>query len=407
MSTTLITILGKGRDNTQTGYREATYQFNDLTQLKTPFFGLALAEHLKPKTLVILGTAGSMWGVLIEHFAGHDHNETLRLELMDAESQGAVTQGLLDRVTPLLQESIAHEVVLRLIPNGKSDEEQIGILQVIADTLGRQQTNIHLDITHGFRHLAIIGFLSAAMLERLRAQLSVEALWYGALDMTQNNLTPVIRLDGLNAVQHWVSALDRFDASGDYSVFAHLLEADGLPADKARCLVDAAFYETTTQIPNAARSLRTLLPELDAPLRGASGLFQAQLKQRLQWVRKDDLAEQQRLLALRALGRGDYLRTAILGLESLLSKQAKQAKTNPYSFDDRRQADEQLMQDGKNGHLPEWLKQAYWNLKNLRNSMAHGTPPNISYLEELIKNPERLHKELEATLGRLNTAYPS
>ncbi len=399
MSTTLITILGKGRDNTQTGYREATYQFNDLTQLKTPFFGLALAEHLKPKTLVILGTAGSMWGVLIEHFADHDHNETLRLELMDAESQGAVTQNLLDRVTPLLQESIAHEVVLRLIPNGQSDEEQIGILHVIADTLGKQQTNIHIDITHGFRHLAIIGFLSAAMLERLRAQLSVEALWYGALDMTQAGNTPVIRLDGLNAVQQWVSALDRFDANGDYGVFAPLLEADGLPADKARCLVDAAFYETTTQIANAARSLQTLLPLLDTPLKGASNLFQAQLKQKLQWAKGDNLAKQQHLLAQRALKRGDYLRACILGFEALISHQAQAVNQDPHNFDHRKAAENLI----KEGNHSQWFSQAYWDLKNLRNSMAHGTPPDILHLEKLIKNRERLTKQLESLLGRINT----
>lgn len=403
MSTTLITILGKGRDNPLTGYREATYQFDEQTKLKTPFFGLALAEHLKPKTLVILGTAGSMWGVLIEHFANHDHNETLRLELMDTESQGAVTQNLLDRVTPLLQESIAHEVVLRLIPNGKSDEEQIGILQVIADTLGKQQTNIHIDITHGFRHLAIIGFLSAAMLERLRTQLNIEALWYGALDMTQAGNTPVIRLDGLNAVQQWVSALDRFDANGNYGVFAPLLEADGLPTDKVRCLVDAAFYETTTQIANAARSLQTLLPLLDTPLKGASNLFQAQLKQKLQWAQGDNLAKQQHLLAQRALKRGDYLRVCILGLEAIITRYCLTEQLDYNQPKPRETAVEKIQKAIKNKELAEWQSKSYQMLNTLRNSMAHGTKPTYQPAEALIKNRERLPKELETLLGQIGT----
>ncbi|MDY0331681.1 MAG: TIGR02221 family CRISPR-associated protein [Thiomonas sp.] len=406
MNATLITFLGKGRDNPQTGYREATYQFADQSQRKTPFFGLALAEHLQPRVLIILGTAGSMWGVLIEYFAEHDHHEELRLELMEAESQGAVTQDLLDRVTPLLQASTAHEIQLRLIPSGQIDQEQIGILEAIDHTLDKQPTRLHIDITHGFRHLAIIGFLSAAMLERLRPQLHVEALWYGALDMTSRGMTPVIRLDGLNAVHRWVSALDRFDANGDYGVFAPLLEADGLPVDKARCLSDAAFYEATTQIPNAARSLRTLLPELEGhALPGASALFQVQLKKRLQWARFDNLAEQQRILALRALTRGDLLRTAILGLESLISKLIQNAGRDPYDFQARKIEDEQLQQEIREGQHPDWLRDAYWNLKNLRNSMAHGTPPTYSHLQQLIKNPERLRKELESTLGRLNASH--
>ncbi len=407
MSTTLITILGKGRYDEKTGYKRATYQFADGTQRITPYFGLALAEHIQPQKLIILGTAGSMWDVLVEqHLAQNNSHETLRLELMDSASQNAVTQDLLDRITPLLQESIAHEVVLRLIPSGKTDAEQIGILESIAHTLGKQQTHLHIDITHGFRHLAIVGFLSAAMLERLRSQLHVESLWYGALDMTQDDITPVIRLDGLNAVQGWVSALDRFDANGDYSVFAPLLEADGLPADKAERLTEAAFFEATTQIPNAARSLRTLLPEMEArALQGASALFQDQLKKRLQWARLDDLAEQQRILALRALERGDLLRTAILGLESLISKQIQNAKRDPYDYRARKSEDEQLQYEIKNDQHPDWLRQAYWNMKNLRNSMTHGTPPDIPYLQQLIKNPDRLRKELESTLGRLNTSY--
>lgn len=404
MSTTLITLLGKGRYDEKSGYKRATYQFADGTQYTTPYFGLALAEHLKPKTLIIFGTSGSMWDVLIEqHLADADQHEALRLELMESAAQNTVSQDLLDRITPLLQASIAHEVVLRLIPNGQSDEEQIGILQVFAHTLGKRQNRIHIDITHGFRHLAIVGFLSAAMLERLRAQLSVEALWYGALEMTQETITPVIRLDGLSTVYHWVSALDRFDASGDYGVFAPLLEADGLPVDKAKCLIEAAFYEATTQIPNAARSLRTLLPELDTGLKGASGLFQDQLKQRIQWVKGDNLAKQQHLLAQRALKRGDYLRTCVLGLEALITHYCNAANLDAHDYKQREIVSETINQARTNKQPAEWQTNSYLLLNNLRNSMAHGTPPTYKPAQQLINNRERLPKELESLLGQIGT----
>jgi len=400
MSTTLLTFLGKSRDNPQTGYRTTTYCFDDGSERTTPYFGLALAEYLSQKTLIMLGTAGSMWDVLVEHFAHDDTQENLRLDLLEAVSKGDVTQDLLDRVTPILQESMAHEIELNLIPTGSFDTDQIGILEVIASALGKQQADVHLDITHGFRHLAIIGFLSAAMLERLRTQLKVAALWYGALDMTRNGHTPVIRLDGLRAVQDWVSALDRFDASGDYGVFAPLLEKDGFPADKARCLIDAAYYESTNQIPNAARSLRSLLPDLDQPLRGASSLFQRQLRKRMQWAKGKDLAEQQRILALRALDRGDLLRAAILGLEAVISRQTESSGRDPYDFSARKEVDQWVQTEIKQGKHPNQRK-AYWNLKHLRNSMAHGTPPDIPHLQSLIKNPERLRQELENILETL------
>ena len=43
---TLVSFLGRGRDNPTSGYREATYRFADGTTATTPFFGLALTGHL-------------------------------------------------------------------------------------------------------------------------------------------------------------------------------------------------------------------------------------------------------------------------------------------------------------------------------------------------------------------------
>ena len=63
---TLISFLGKGRDNLQTGYRQASYRFDAGFLRKVPFFGLALTEYLKPDRLVLVGTAASMWDVLFD-----------------------------------------------------------------------------------------------------------------------------------------------------------------------------------------------------------------------------------------------------------------------------------------------------------------------------------------------------
>ena len=64
MTHTLVTFLG--RPQLQDGrYREAKYEFPDDVQRTSAFFGLALAEYLEPDDIVILGTHGSMWGVLV------------------------------------------------------------------------------------------------------------------------------------------------------------------------------------------------------------------------------------------------------------------------------------------------------------------------------------------------------
>jgi len=58
--TTLISFLGKGRlDAQRTGYQETTYRFSADFARSVAWFGLALAEHLKPQRLILVGTRGA------------------------------------------------------------------------------------------------------------------------------------------------------------------------------------------------------------------------------------------------------------------------------------------------------------------------------------------------------------
>lgn len=304
MKHTLVTFLGRGRDTKETLYRKANYRFSDGTKKETEFFGLALAEHLQPDAIVILGTSGSQWGALVEHVAtqeGDDYEEA-RIELLEAEPKSAVDQDLLDRVTPLMKERTRCDVLPRLIPYGESLGEQYHILDTIADPKVVPDGTVSFDLTHGFRHLAMVGFLSAFMLERVRS-LEVKDLWYGALDMTTGGVTPVLKLDGLVRVRRWVAALERYDATGDLGMFEPLLVADGVPQDKAKCLTNASFYERILNVPAAENRVRTFLAYLSqrtVPLGGASGLFREELEKRLRWVKQGQPWQRQRELAVRS-----------------------------------------------------------------------------------------------------------
>lgn len=401
MHKTLLTFLGKGRDSAATGYRAANYQLPDGTVKRTPFFGLALAEFVGPDLVVLLGTAGSMWSVLVEAVVGGGEDEALRLELMEAECAGRVDQPLLDRAAALLSRSAGRKVLPAIIPSGQTRDEQVEILSTIARHIP-EHTRLDIDVTHGFRHLSMVGLLSAELLARLRRNTEVCTLWYAALDMTRDDRTPVLSLDGLQTVQQWVRALDRFDANNDYGVFAPLLLADGFPADKANCLTLAAHYEGMSNVSDAARQLRTLLPELDKPLRGASELFRLPLRKRLEWARLDALGAQQLLLARRAFARGDLLRAVIFGLESLLTRLCSEQGKDPLDYHAREQVDAWFQSEIKAGNQPDWERQTYWNLKNLRNAMAHGTVPTIPFIRKLVQNPARLRDEVESILKTLD-----
>ena len=337
VSQTYVTFLGRGRENIGTGYRTTTYQFPNGCRKTTAFFGLALAEYIEPGPdhVVILGTCGSQWSVLVENLVKTDETEEevcLRLKLLEAEDGQAVSQDILDQVTGLMCKAVGIPVLPRLIPFGQNEREQYRILEIIAENV--RDGTVSLDLTHGFRHFGMIGFLSAFMLERIR-NLKVSDLWYGALDMTtQDGVTPVLKLDGLDRVQRWLNALSRFDATGDYGEFVQLLIEDDVPKDKAKCLKDAAFHERTLNLSASAQKISTFLPELNKTLAGASGMFQKRLSERLAWVRAGCLSTQQGELARQYLKRRDYMRAALFGWEALVTRECEMKKVDPK---DRRQ----------------------------------------------------------------------
>ena len=390
MTHTLITILGGSRGP---GYRQATYRFSNGEEDRTTFFGLALARHLHPEVTVILGTAGSQWGVLVEHLAGETSDEEdARLELLSAEEQGTVTQELLDRLAPLMARRMNCEVRPALIPLGRDEQEQYHILSAIADAVPKG--SLSFDLTHGFRHLGMVGFLSSFMLERLH-RLEVRGLWYGALDMTRGDITPVLRLDGLMGVQRWVAALDRFDATGDYAVFGPLLVADGVAEDKAACLEGAAFLERTLNVEDAAEKIRTFLPVLDCPLNGTSRLFQDQLATRLRWVQENRRSEQLRKLARQYLSRGDFVRAAMFGREAC-DKHVREELDLP--IDERPSDETQEAIQRFVDELTSERRHAFHTLRQYRNALAHGERPESTRMQAALKNPQELRRELERAL---------
>jgi CRISPR-associated Csx2 family protein len=395
MSTTLVSFLGKNTIDRKTGYRTANYRFPDGTGQQTPFFGLALAQTVKPDRLLILGTQGSMWDVLIGFLdpAG-TQDEAIWERLMEAAQAGCVDAALLREAQPQVARNLGLPVDLRLIPFGKTEAEQADILRTIADAV--PQGRVILDLTHGFRHLAAIGLLSAFFLERTNG-LEVAGLYYGALDMTQDGVTPVVRLDGLLAIQRWIDALDRFDQTGDYGLFAPLLVADGVANDKAKCLEDAAFHERTFNLKDAARKIGTFLPVLDAGLPGTGRLFQGHLRGRLAWARSGPLYEHQQRLARLYLDRRDYVRATVLAWESIISRECFNRRLDVDDFSQnggRKQAEDDLkkcLNDEGDG----WSKSPHNRIKALRNALAHGNPPPWKEVRRALGDAERLFKLLD------------
>lgn len=397
---TLVTFLGRAQLQPGTGYRTARYRFPDGTEEVTAFFGLALARRLRPDRVLVLGTSGSMWPALIEHGAEEGAKEP-RLALIEAADSGKVTQTLLNEIQPFARRTMGANVELKIIPYAAEPSDQLEILRLIASEV--PSGRVSFDVTHAFRHLSMLSLLSAFVL-RESGRLEVVGLWYGALDMTQNGVTPVVSLDGLLTIERWLTAFARFEGNGDFSSFADLLERDGVPRNLAQSLSRAWHFLNLSDVTRAANELRPLLDHLSTPLSGPAELFRERLRRALRWAREDDLAEQFRQLAFQALARLDFLRASLYGLEAFLAREAIAVGMNPSTYESRESAKESFKQALKDGKHPYWKRHAYWLLTNIRNACAHGTKPTSDRYEQLIANPERLAAELRTTLNRLTNS---
>lgn len=401
MSHTFVTFLGRGRltgDPEDIGYQKTTYRFPNGDKEETSFFVVALAKQLKPNRVVILGTEGSQWSVLVEEgLASASENQEVRDELFAAEIAENVTQEMLNDVKELMSQSIGCKVIPLIIPFGKNEGDQYKILNFIADKDNIPDGDVSLDLTHGFRHFGMIGFLSAFMLERVR-NLTVKNLWYGAFDMRQDNITPVFTLDGLDRVRRWMSALERFEATGDYGVFAPLLAEDGENRDTTQHLENAAFYERTTQLFRAEKEIQNFLKKSNVEgktLPGASGLFQKRLLECLKWVKLKPHSKQQAKLARHYLERHDYVRAAIFGWETLVTRECEKYTLKPNLYSNRKLQDVPARFDGTNKET------ACRNLNQIRNAVTHGTEPASLVVQEMLKNKQKLYGGLQDAFNEL------
>ena len=236
-----------------------------------------------------------MWDVFLE--AGSDALEEQWFSLSDAVKTSSVTEELLQPFEQYLQQQLNVQVRCILIPFARTTQEQIEILSVLANALSEHE-DIILDVTHGFRHLPMLSLVAARFLKVLKF-VHVQHIYYGALDMTSAEGTPVLKLDGLLNLLDWIDALGKFDKDGDYGEFSELLIKEGLTLSDVEQLKQAAFYERTSNSSKAKEKLSTLFAKLEQINTPIFNLFKTQLMKRLTWFKAANrgLREQLRLQA--------------------------------------------------------------------------------------------------------------
>jgi len=397
MSHTLISFLGKANKDNGGHYRTANYDFQGDIKT-TQFFGLALSDVIKPNKIIVLGTSGSMWDVFYEAFANESEQQAERwIALSESAENNAVTDEQLRACATDLSQKLGVECLLKIIPYGIDETEQSKILEIMATDINKNDT-VSLDLTHGLRHLPMLGLLSAMYLQTAK-QVSIAGIYSGALELiTDDKITPVIRLDGLLKIADWINALHGFDKTGDIAPFSGLLQQEGMAAETADLLKIAAFYENTLSITQARTPLKDFAKQTANNLPGLANLFSDSLNERISWKDQKYIYLRQREKSLFYLKQGDYVRAAALGYEAVITHYLK--KNDPRADVENYEIRDKVRQTIENQlSKTEW--KAYKLLRNIRNSLAHANRPNKGEIQTILSNESLLQQKLTELFAQM------
>jgi CRISPR-associated Csx2 family protein len=385
MKTVLMSFLGRV-PKTETGYRTTKYDFGDGgNEQPTAFFGWPLRQRIAPDRMVILGTAGSMWDHLFEGDERFGEAGDEALALIDAVENKSVGPEHLKPLIPRLAERLACDVQLLVIPYCRNEQEQVELLRIMS-----QQVNdgdqVHLDVTHGFRHLPMLAILSAMHLQVIR-QARIKGIWYGSYDPDTRE-SPVYDLVGLLRIADWLQALHTYDKDGDYGPFGQLLGPAGGLLEKA------AFFERTNNPVRARETLSAWASRADQFPVGdaAAALFSNALQERVSWYRGANRAVHETSLAKQYLDRQDFLRACIYGQEAVITAQVVKTGGKQNNYDDRESARLSLKENNAD----------FRKFSKLRNALAHGVRAKDEKIRKMIENPVALAQALTDFFAKLH-----
>lgn len=395
----LVTTLGKARrmdipDASGHGsYRTARYRFSDMeVSDPTTFFGLALYRHLQKNgadigKIVVLGTRGSMWDALLDihpDILGDDANAPL-LELYEAVDGEGVSDEMLEKLSCAVGSALGVSVSCLAIPYGKDGVEQIDILSCVRRATEGSDTAF-LDVTHGLRHLPMMTLVSAFLVGHDAHPIRTAGVYYGALEMKGSaDSAPVVKLDGLLAVEEWIEAMTVFKTSGNVSRLANI---PGLDAELSRLLNEYQFFEQMNNVSQSRKCAKKIQQLLDS-LPPEGKMFKDELYRMFDWANGENYARRQYDQARNAFDNGDYLRAVLLLNESVITSEIHSGTGGILKYEIREEARKRLGKSRDN---------AWMLLTNLRNTLAHGSSTTggiAADIQRMRGNEAEFRKEME------------
>ena len=223
---TLITYLGTGGGKRTKGiasqtYRQTVYRMPDgtLTE-KSPFVGLVLNKQIDCNEIKIFGSVGSMWPTLLDYLIDKNNIENdlynrLVEKVWDLHEKPELEQ-IKDEISDCFSSLLGKKTEILLHDRVDTETRMWSFFDLLASVI-KDSDIVFMDITHGFRHLPIIGITALSYISTIYPNIILQGLYYAMFESKINpndESEPAPILDLLPA---W-DMLQWFHASRDYIV---------------------------------------------------------------------------------------------------------------------------------------------------------------------------------------------
>ena len=250
MAKILIAGLGKGfedRDTKEWKYSSANYRIDGEEKVyeERSFITSALEEHFNIDKTIYIGTTGSMWDKLYEHYyegeiineADKNYKNLLLNITKNATKDTEIEKFPIDKFNQDFNDR-AEGIITKYGMNSKEIYEIfnniINRINFFIENSNDEEHELYLDITHSFRSNAMWMFLVINYLtDILNENIKIKMISYGMFeakykDENDKVIAPIVNLVAFYDLMKWIKGANAFKEYGNSYEFLDMIEDDKL-----------------------------------------------------------------------------------------------------------------------------------------------------------------------------------
>ena len=247
MAKILIAGLGKGFEDKETKewkYSSANYRIEGEEKVyeKRNFITSALEEHFKIDKTIYIGTTGSMWNKLYEHYYNgkiiKEEDKNYRDLLLNITRTATKDSKIEEFPIDKFNEDFYNRAEGIITKYGMNTQEIYEIfnniikrINLLIKNSNDKKHEIYLDITHSFRSNAmwmflVINYLTDVLSENVKIE--IKMISYGMFEARENGITPIVNLKSFYDLMKWIKGANAFKQYGNTYEFLDMIEDDRL-----------------------------------------------------------------------------------------------------------------------------------------------------------------------------------